>query len=241
MNRFALFLLLVSGTGILSCKKDDFVDPNRGRSYLHIISASENKDTFQLTFNYYNVSNVVIGNFYFNRNWPLDGYADLEEGGVPDEYGNGQLNIYGIKPSTQHLVPDDTVLRNRTMILGKAEKSTLCFADSSGEVAMVKLLDVFTQPDTGKVSVRFINLHENFSITSLESSNNTNINLPAITFLNASAFATVNSGTYDFTVSDDGSGSPIGTASGLVLESGQVYSFFFAKDNGTPVLRHFRH
>lgn len=241
MNKIIFLSATLLLVFVASCKKDNTIDPNRGRSALHILSASQNKDTFDLNFNYFNVSNTVIGRFYFNRNWPLEGYADLEEGGTADEFGNGRIWMVGTKTSTVFGVPDDTVLKERALILTKDEKSTLCFADSSGEIAVVKFKDEFTVPDTGKTAVRFINLHEAYSATSLLSSNNTNINLAGTAFLGASAFVTVTRGVYSFIVRDDVGTTVIGSSGNVNFEGEGVYTVFFTDDNGTPVVNWFKH
>ena len=146
MNKNLILLSLALFLFATACKKDDTIDPNRGRSYLHIVSTVQNTDTFDLNFNYYHVNNTVIGRFHFNRNWPLEGYADLEEGGTPDEFGNGQLFCVGTVPTTVFGIPDDTVLYERPIVLTKNEKSTLCFADSAGTIAMKKFTDDSVSP-----------------------------------------------------------------------------------------------
>ena len=238
-------IVFVSCTALLflalACKKDGAIDPNRGRSYLHIISTVQNPPNYNLIFQYYKVTNTVIGSFHYNRNWPLEGYADLEEGGAGDEFGNGKLFCLGIIPTTTVDVPDDTVMKEKAIVLTKDEKSTLCFTDSAGEIALVKFKDVYTNPVAGQTSVRFINLHQGYAGTSLLSSNNTNINLSGNAFLGASAFVTVPSGIYNFIVRGDAGGTTIGGASNLDFESESVYTIHFSNDNGTPVLNRFRH
>ncbi|MEY3443867.1 MAG: hypothetical protein RLZZ519_2148, partial [Bacteroidota bacterium] len=79
-----LFALTLIATALLAvgCKEDDPTNPERSRSYLHIVDAVA-ADTFNLTFDYYNVNDVVIKDFVFQRNFPIVGYADMEAGGAP--------------------------------------------------------------------------------------------------------------------------------------------------------------
>ena len=224
---------------LFSCKKPDDT-PVRGTSNLHILGAAENKDTFNLNFDYFNVDNVVIANFYNRRNWPMTGYAPLEEGGTPDKYGNGRIYLVGIKPSYFVNQTPDTVLFPRAIELVKDEKSTLCIADSAGFLAVVKFKDVYFTPDTGFAQIRLINLDETVTIGSISSTNGV-ITTASIRFLEATPFISVPPGTYDFVLKNDTLITTIGTLNGVHIPEKAVYSFYLNNITGSHVLDSIRH
>lgn len=224
---------------ISACKpNDDFVDPNRQRSFLHIVNASADNDTFDITFDYYNANNLVISSFYFNRNWPFSGYASLEEGGKADTFGHGKLWVVASVPSGVIGVDDDTIMEPKSIELVAEEKSTMCLVDSGGEMVVMKFVDDYSLPMDTFALIRFINLKQEVVTANMASGDGV-INVPSVAFGAASTYATVPRGNYSLKV-DDGTTTLV-TIPSVDLKKGEVYTFYLAGKAANYGLEHFVH
>ncbi|MCB9231907.1 MAG: DUF4397 domain-containing protein [Bacteroidia bacterium] len=230
-GRFLYFLLLIV-IAFSSCKKDDYTPIDRGNSYLHIVSGAK-ADTFNVVFDYLNADTRVIAGFYENRNWPLTGYADLEAGGTPDEYGNGKIYLLAIRDSFLHNLYD-TLMYKRPIELQEGKKSSVCFADSGGMLAMAFFSDEVSTPAATSATVRFINLKEAIPSGGLRSTD-TSINLTA-DFLKASSFVTIPAGTYDLEALD-GSGGVVTSRNNVTFGGGGIFSIYH-NGNSIEFYRH---
>lgn len=231
-------LLLTLAFFTTSCDKDkDLPPPVLERSYLHINSLSELTDSFDITFDYWNVDDVVISNFFMNRNWPISGYANLLEGGQPDEFGNGKLWV----SATQHLfVGDstDTLINAMAIVLDPGVKSTMFVGDSAGKMFFLLAKDEYTTASNIN-SVRFVNLcpAPTAAKASLRSTDGT-INIPLTNFGTASSFVNYASGVYDFEVVDD-LGTVIANAPGVTLWNNGATTFTLSRVS--PTLNFYLH
>jgi hypothetical protein len=144
MKRSIVFALIATALLAIGCKKEDPTPPVKDRTLLHIVSLVSS-DTFDLTFDYFNADDVVIDDFVFLRNFPIIGYADLEAGGTPDEFGNGKLYLSASRQRFIDVKPD-TLMPPRNIVLTKDEKSTICLGDSAGKLRFLKIKDEFSFP-----------------------------------------------------------------------------------------------
>jgi hypothetical protein len=221
MKSRALFLsalLFLALTSVLTgCDKDkDLPPPVLERSYVHIQSVTEMVDSFDITFDYWNVDDVVISNFFWNRNWPMAGYANLLEGGQPDEFGNGQLYVTATRqPFFGGAI--DTLAGPITIVLDPADRQSIYVGDSAGKAFFLVLQDEFTT-SAGTTALRFVNLRSNTPVATLRSVGGA-ITLPATNFGAASTFTNVPSGVYDFEAVDAG-GSVVATITNVSLYDG---------------------
>ena len=225
---FSLLVLFLAG-----CKdKTEFPQPVFANSYLHIVSGATVVDTFSMVFDYYNVSDVVISNYYLMKNWPMQGYAELTAGGVPDEFGNGKIYLHAIKYHSPTWDLNDTLFQYKDILLSKDERSTLCFTDSSGNLIALKYTDDYDQdPDSGFANVRFINLKENVATASLTSTNGA-VNVPGVNFRSASSFIRVPTGVYTMEARDDSNNNLIGNIGSITIWNKGTFTFYIAA-NGT--------
>ncbi len=229
-------LLLLTGT---ACKnKNNFVDPDRKRSFLHVVNGADDSPTFDISINYFNVNNLVIADFFYNRNWPISGYADLEEGGEADEFGHGKLWITALIDTNSSTIPDDTVMMPREIKLEADQKSTLCFADSSGKLVIVKFEDEFTAPDDTFALLRFINLKQDVPAATLKSGDGV-IQLQDISSFAASTYMAVPRGNYSIEVNDGST--VLFTDPDVDILEGQVYTFYLSGRPGVHNLDYFIH
>ena len=150
---FLLFLLVIV---LVGCKEEDPIDMLDSRSYLHVLGGASIAD-FDVVFDYYGGDNVVITDFSYHRNFPIEGYASLQATRTPDVYGNGKMWLSAIRSPFSNL-PPDTLLQPEELELVAEEKATLCFADSLGHLVTVKMVDSLTILDSSKAYVRFVNL-----------------------------------------------------------------------------------
>ncbi len=223
-------LLFASG-----CKEKDPVKPDRGRSYLHILGAVD-ADSLRVTLDYYNASDVVINDFYYHRNFPIRGYADLEAGGTPDEFGNGKL-LVSLSAQPFANVTEDTVMAPRAIELVRDEKSTICFVDSFGTNILLKFKDTPAVPDADFAQVRFLNLSSAQPTATLTTDGGA-FNIGGIPFMSDSDFMAVPDGQYNVEVRD---------ASGITLQTlpifinGYTTYTFYVSGSGTPALNYFTH
>ncbi len=237
MIKHAAFILLLLATSVLtSCNNDeDPVPVDRQRSYLHILGAAD-VDTFNITFDYFNTADVVIKDFYYRRNWPIQGYADLQAGGTPDEFGNNKLFVVGTRSSFVN-VPIDTVMQPTDIVLAPDEQSTLCIADSMGTLVTLKIVDNISFPNDTSALVRFINLAPEQASAGLSSTDGSFIQ-SGVGFLQHTDFQPVPTGASVFEVSDT-SGT---VTSSLIydLRPGKAYSIYLS-GNGNGILDYFVH
>ena len=189
------------------CKEKDPIVPDRGRSLVHILGGME-EDSIRVTFDYFNADDVVIDNFYHHRNFPMVGYADLEAGGIPDEFGNGKLYLsLSRKPFAN--IAADTIMQAREFVLAKDARTTVCFVDSFGSGTYVKFDDAPGATDANNSQVRFINLASSLSTATLTTTTNA-VNIGGVGFMTASPFVSMPSGWHDFELKN---------ASGAVLQT----------------------
>lgn len=229
------FLAIAATLFAFGCKKEDVVKPDRGRSYVHILGALE-ADTFNITIDYYNSNDVVINDFYHHRNFPMQGYADLEAGGTPDEFGNGKMYVTLSSQPFANLAPD-TVMTPKTLVLERDARSTICFVDSFGTKTIVKYDDVLPTADATNSQVRFINLRSQIASASLTSTDAA-ANIGGVNFLSASAFGPVAAGFHTFEVKD-GSGNVL-TSATVNVSPYTTYTFYVSGTSG-PQLNYFAH
>ena len=161
-------VLLLAILFFVGCKEKDpeVIPPVRERSFLHIVSGVDSA-AFDVTFDYFNADNKVIEDFFYQRSFPMEGYADLQAGGFEvDEFGNGQLWLTLSRQIFANEAPD-TLGGPEAIVLNPEEKATLCFADSAGTVKLIKVADEYSFPDNITAAVRFINLSPNNAVASL--------------------------------------------------------------------------
>jgi hypothetical protein len=223
MRRFFAFTMIATALFAVGCKKDDPTNPERSRTYLHIVDAVL-ADTFNLTFDYYNANDVVIKDFVFQRNFPIVGYADMEAGGTPDEFGNGKLYLTASRQPFIDIAPD-TVMEPREMVLAKDEKSTLVLADSASSVRFLKMTDEFSFPNDTTAAIRFINVSNLHATASLVSADGA-ISVPNVGFWDNSDFINFPHGQYDIELRD-ANGGTVSTIS-LWISGQAAYSFYVA-------------
>lgn len=222
MRRLFAFSMIGITLLMAGCKDDDLTPIDRGRTNLHIVGAVQ--DSFNLTFDYFNGDDVVIKDFYFNRNFPLVGYADMEAGGTPDEFGNGKLFLMASKQPFIN-VTADTLMEPREIELMKDERSTLVLADSLGSMRFLKILDQINYPTDTSAAVRFVNVSNNYSTASLTSLDGA-VGISNVSFWNASDFTYVRHGQYLLELRD--SNGAVVTSMSLWLGGRSAYSFFTA-------------
>lgn len=221
MRRLFAFTLIATALLAVGCKEDEPTNPERFRSYLHVVDAVVD-DTFNLTFDYYNANDVVIKDFVFQRNFPIVGYADMEAGGAPDEFGNGKLYLTASRQQFIDIAPD-TIMEPREMELVKDEKSTLVLADSASNIRFLKIKDEFSFPNDTTAAIRFINVSNLHATASLASADGA-ISVPNIAFWNNSDFINYPHGQYDIELRD-ANGIVMSTVS-LWLSGNTAYSFY---------------
>lgn len=222
MRRLFAFSLIGITLLMAGCKDDDLKPLDRGRTNLHIVGAVQ--DSFDLTFDYYNGDDVVIKDFYFNRNFPLIGYADMEAGGTPDEFGNGKLYLMASKQPFINIAAD-TLMDPREIELLKDEKSTVVLADSVGSLRFLKIKDQIEFPTDTSAAVRFINVSNNYPTATLASVDGA-VSIGNISFWNASDFIYVHHGQYVVELRD--SNGAVVTSINLWLGGRSAYTFFTA-------------
>jgi hypothetical protein len=217
------------------CKEKDPVKPDRGRSFLHILGAVD-EDSTRVTLDYYNANDVVIDDFFYHRNFPIRGYADLEAGGAPDEFGNGKLFVSLNKQPFANIV-EDTLMVPRAIELVRDEKATICFVDSFGTTVLLKLKDTPAVPDADFAQVRFLNLSSANATASLTTSGGL-FNIGGIPFMGNSDFMAVPDGQVDVEVRDAG-GNVLATLP--IFINGYTTYTFYVSGTATPELQYFTH
>lgn len=222
MRRLIAFALTATALLLVGCKKDDPTPPEKSRTYLHIVDAVA-ADTFNLTFDYYNGDDVVIKDFVFQRNFPIVGYADMEAGGTPDEYGNGKLFLTVSRQRFIDIAPD-TLMTPKEIELLKDEKNTVVIADSMGSVRFMKINDDgLNYPSDTSAAVRFIHVSNAHATASLVSADGA-ISISNVGFWNHSDFAYFPHGQYVVELRDGNGGSV--TSVSLWLGGRASYSFY---------------
>lgn len=232
ISAFLLLSLLLA----FGCKDDDTVTPVRERSYLHILGAAAPSDTFNITFDYYNADDIVINGFFYKRNFPIGGYADMMAAGTPDEFGNGKLLLTITKNNFINATPD-TLLQPSEIVLGAEEKATLVIADSLGSMRSRKYLDVYT--NNADANIRFLNLDASVASATFRASNGAWA-VNAAPFLGSGDFIQVPVGVYDIEVVNDDTGNVIATVSSYSLSNWGAYTFYLGQGSGGE-LEVFRH
>lgn len=230
-SAFVLAALLI----FAGCKEDEPVTPDRGRTFQHILNAAE-IPTFDITFDYFNADDVVISGFNYKRNFPLVGYADMEAGGTPDDFGNGKLFLSASRQQFIDIAPD-TVMEPMDIVLNRDEKSTIALTDSFGELIFIKYEDVFSFPSDTTAMVRFINLASGMPTASLESQNG-NVNISGVAFMANSDFMAVPNGQHVVELKDT-AGAVIGSQN-LWIGGGTAYTFYLSGTNSLS-LDHYTH
>jgi hypothetical protein len=221
MRRSIALALFAAALLAVGCKKDDPTVEDKGRTFLHVVSAVPN-DTFNITFDYWNADDVVIKDFVYRRNFPIVGYADMEAGGTPDEFGNGKLYLSASRQPFIDIAPD-TLMPPRDILLTKDEKSTICIADSAGSMRFLKIKDEFDFATDTTTAIRFINL-SNTQVTASLASADGSINIANVAFWNSSTYSNAPHGQYTVELRD-GSGTVLSSVS-LWLGGRTAYSFF---------------
>lgn len=236
--RLAVVLLsLAVFLGFVGCdKEEDVTPPEFERSYLHILGASTALDSMNIVFDYFNADDVVISGFYYKRNWPITGYADLQAGGTPDEFGNNPLLI-SVKEKDFVNSPDITRAGPKAIVLAAEERSTICIADSSGEMVITKYQDNAPDMSAGVCNVRFINLNENQPVAGIQEANG-GFTIANINFLAASDYVQIAPGTYPIEVLDD-AGGVIGTMNAFFTQG--VNHTFYLSGTGSGDLDVYTH
>lgn len=231
----ALLLFLLTLT-LAGCKEEPPVEVNRARSYLHIISGAD-VDPFDVTFNYYNADNIVIDDFFFRRNFPNVGYANLEATDDLDEFGNGEMSLTLSRQIFANEDPD-SLLPTEVLVLNPDEQATLCFADSMGTMVTLKIADNYTFADgDNQAKVRFINLASAIDDANLTTAT-TALNLNGVGFLQFTDFESIDPLYQDFEIRDAG---------GTLLDGQQVYLYprtaytVILGGNGNGTLGWFQH
>ncbi|MEM7039488.1 MAG: hypothetical protein AAF570_21115 [Bacteroidota bacterium] len=231
MRRYSVFLLAL--LLIVGCKEDPPETPDRGRTFLHLLSGAE-VDTFDVTFDYFNADDQVIKDFHWMRNFPISGYADMEAGGEPDEFDNGKLFMTITRQPFANL-PADTVMMPMDLILERDQEATMCIVDSFGEITLLKFVDEYsTSP--GMANVRFINLASGQPVAGLTTASG-DLNISNVSFMEASAWTTVPAGVQMVELRDT-SGTAV-VSQNLWLNSSGVYTFYVS--GSSPSLDHFIH
>lgn len=230
----AVFLLAI--LCFAGCKEKDpeVVPPVRERSYLHIVGGAE-VPSFDVTFDYYNADNKVIQDFYYQRNFPIEGYADLQAGGFEvDEFGNGQLWLTVSRQDFANQAPD-TLGGPEAILLNPDEKSTLCFADSAGTVKIIKVLDEYSFPDGVTAALRFINLSPNVPIASLTFNGGSEIS--SVAQFTASGFSTLGDDQM-LVEAKDGNGNVLSSVN-MWVGGGVAHTFYISGiNNDLAVYKH---
>lgn len=227
MRLISAFLLL-SLFVAFGCKKDDPTKPVRERSYLHILGAAAPSDTFNITFDYYNADDIVISGFFYKRNFPLGGYADMMAAGTPDEFGNGKLFMTATKNNIINATPD-TILSPMEIALLPNEKATLVLADSIGKLKAKMYADVF--PSGTDANMRFLNLDARVASATLRASNGA-WTIGGEGFLGNGNIVTVPAGTYTIEVVNDDTGAVIASIANYTLSSWGGYTFYLGQASG---------
>lgn len=237
MIKNAAFVLLILATTLFStgCKDDEPVPVDRQRSYLHILGGAAVSD-FDITFDYYNADNVVIEDFSYKRNFPIQGYADLQATREPDEFGNGKMYMTTTRQAFVN-TPIDTVSPPKELFLVPDEQATLCFADSFGTLVTIKIVDNIEFPNDTTAMVRFINLAPETGTAGLSTTDGS-LNNTGLGFLQYTDFLPVNEGVQIFEVLD---------SSNTVINSNAYYLYgrkgytFYLSGNGAGDLDFFVH
>ncbi len=235
-RRPAAILLILLALSLVGCKEEGPVDINRARSYLHIANAADG-DPFDITLDYYNADNVVIDDFFFRRNFPNVGYANLEASDELDEYGNGAMYLsLSRQPFAND--PPDTILAPTELMLVAEEKASLFFVDSVGTMSLLKLTDNYSFVDTDTFAkVRFINLASEVDDATIESLDGS-LSQAGVGFLQNTDFLNMSAFAQDFDIKD---------AAGTVLASQNIYLYpraaytIFLGGSGTGIVGWYKH
>ncbi|MEM0999007.1 MAG: DUF4397 domain-containing protein [Bacteroidota bacterium] len=234
----AVFLLAMIILAGCNDEPEDVIPPVRERSFLHIVGGAETA-SFDITFDYFNADNKVIEDFFYQRNFPLEGYADLQAAGnTVDTFGNGQLFLTATRQPFANEAPD-TIAGPQAVTLMPNEKSTLAFADSAGTLKMLKFTDEYSFPDGATSAIRFINLSPNFPIASLSLSvnGNTVAEIANVNALSASNF--INVGDDQILVeAKDGNGNLLSSIN-MWIGGGVAHTFYLSgTGDGLAVFKH---
>jgi len=225
MRLAVLSLSLAVFLGFVGCdKEEDPTPPDWQRSYLHILGAAPALDSMNIVFDYYNADDVVISGFFYKRNWPISGYADLQAGGTPDDFGNNRLFI---SVEEQDFVNGPNIVQAgpKAIVLAPDERSTICIADSAGQMVITKYQDNAPDMSSGVANLRFINLNDGQPLAGIQETNG-GFSIANIEFLAASDYVQVAPGTYTVEVTDD-AGGVIGTTNAF-LTQGVNHTFYLS-------------
>lgn len=236
MRLFTAFLL-ASMFLAFGCKEPQNDPPVRERSYLHILGASSPGGEYNITFDFYNADDIVIEDFFYKRNFPISGYADMLAAGIPDEFGNGKLFLTTTQNNIINAVPD-TLVQPTEIVLPANEESTIAFADSFGTQVMRMYSDVWDEASTD-AKVRFLNLNADAPSVSINATSGA-FSFTGISFLDDGSFQYVPPGTYDIQFVNDDTGGIIGTISNYSLTSWGAFTFYVTAQGGgdVDVFRH---
>lgn len=223
MTKSSVVFLLMLAIAFVGCKKDDPKPPERLRSFMHIVSGAPNK-TFDITLDYYNADDLVIRDFDYHRNFPIEGYADLQAAGVPDEFGNGKLFLSAESQPFLN-VPATILLEPMEIVLEEEQLSTLYFADSSGQLVFRKVADSYSFPTDSATAVRFINMSEDNPAANVTTSDGT-LNFSGLPFLEATDFVNVARGWYEVEVRD--SANAITSTYNWYMQAGSAYTLYLS-------------
>lgn len=235
MNRILLMALAFTLLSLGCKKEEDVVKPDRGRSYVHLLGAV-NTDTFDVGIDYYNSRDLVIEDFYYHRNFPMVGYADMEAAGIPDSFGNGKL-FFSLSRQPFANQSRDTIMQPRSVVFDRDAKATICFADSFGTKILVKYNDLLPAIDTANAMIRFLNLSAPVTSAELSTSDGA-ANFAGVAFAGESPFQAVAPGLRTFEVRD-GNGSLVTTLD-VDVNPSLVYTFYLSGSSNKQ-LRFFLH
>ena len=237
MRLYTAVLLLAILT-FVGCKKDPdaVTPPERKPSFLHILGGASTPN-FDVTFDYWNADNQVIEGFYYQRNFPIQGYADMQAAGhQQDEFGNGKLEIILSRQPFVNQTPD-TILPPTEIVLNPDEKSTICFADSFGTMVLRKFKDDYSITDGTISLIRFINLSPttDTDVASLSTTDNS-LTISNVRFLENSDFMSLGAGTYTLEAKDNGGNTIVSQT--MDIPGGGAFTFYLSDSANLAFFRH---
>ena len=238
--RHSLIICLLSLMVVTGCKKEEFVPIERERTALHIVGAAIIPASYDLNLDYFNVGTTVIDSFFYMRNWPTQGYADLESAGTEiDEFDNGKLFFTGTRENA--LGEIDTVFAQTDIQLLPNASASMFMYNDSGELKMSLIPDVLPVVADTMAAFRFANFNENFPSVSLQFQVTGSL-ISGVGFTTASGFSGLETpGNYVVDVIDDANGAIIATVGNVSLQAGKVYTYYLTGTLNSPNLGSYWH
>lgn len=225
MKRFVYLTLLSAVIVAAGCKKEEDSGNNsidRGNAYAHVIHAGGIYDTFDLTFDYYNINDFVLHRLNIHTNWPDNGYANLVE--TTSEDGATKLWLTATRYSAYLTAVWDTILLPTQVTLDQDQRFTICLVDTPGATIVKRFSDSYSL-NASQASVRFINLDAswpNMYVTNgLDST-------AVTTYLNQSGFIMADTASDVFTLKTS-TGTPITSLVVDHYQPNRAYTFYLSK------------